>query len=81
MFAVGLLAGVAAERGQLERAGRLLGAIEQEHAFAPLGGWQRHADDVWTRVRELADGSFESALAAGRELELDDAVAYGGETG
>jgi predicted ATPase len=81
VFAVGLLAGVAAEHGQLERAGRLLGAIERERALAPLGGWQRHADAVWARVRELANGGFESALAVGRELELDDAVAYAREEG
>ena len=60
----------------------LLGAIEHQRAFAaPLGGWQRHADDAWARVRGLADPSFDAGLAAGRELEFEDAVAYArGET-
>lgn len=41
-FGVGILARVAAERGQSERAGRLWGSIEDEQAGAPLGGWRRH---------------------------------------
>ena len=74
VFGVGLLSCVAAERGELERAGRLWGAIEAEHAFAPLGGWQRHREACAARVRELSDGAFESGIAAGRRLELEDAV-------
>jgi hypothetical protein len=74
VFGVGLLACVAAERGQLERAGRLWGAIEDERPFAPLGGWQRHRDERYARIRELATPAFVAAVAAGRELELDAAV-------
>ena len=74
MFGVGLLSCLAAERGLLERAGRLWGAIEDERAFAPLGGWQRHRDACQARIAELANEDFERGLAAGRELELDDAV-------
>src|SRR5207237_843012 len=59
VFGVGLLACVAAERGELERAGRLWGAIEDEVVSAPLGGWQRHRDAFHTRLRELADPDFE----------------------
>ena len=46
MFGVGLLARVAAERGHSERAGRLWGAIEDDDALAPLGGWLRHRESV-----------------------------------
>jgi tetratricopeptide (TPR) repeat protein len=74
VFGVGLLACVAAERGELERAGRLWGAIENEHAFAPLGGWQRHREACHVRIREAADEEFDSGLASGRLLELEDAV-------
>jgi hypothetical protein len=74
VFGVGLLSCVAAEQGRLELAGRLWGAIEDERAFAPLGGWQRHRDACYTRIRELADEDFDTGLAAGRKLELDEAV-------
>jgi tetratricopeptide (TPR) repeat protein len=74
VFGVGLLAIVAAERGELERAGRLWGAIEDERAFAPVGGWQRHRDACEARIRQSANAEFDRGLAAGRELELDEAV-------
>jgi hypothetical protein len=76
VFGVGLHACVAAERGELERAGRLWGAIEDEQAGAPLGGWRRHREERRARILELATGEFERARAAGRELSLDDAVEY-----
>ncbi len=74
IFAVGLLACVAAERGDLDRAGRLWGAIENEQAFAPLGGWQRHRDDCEAGIVGHATPEFERARAEGREFELDEAV-------
>ncbi|HET7855430.1 MAG TPA: adenylate/guanylate cyclase domain-containing protein [Gaiellaceae bacterium] len=74
VFGVGLLACVAAEYGELERAGRLWGAIEEERAHAPLGGWQRHRDACSARIRRAANSEFDVGLAAGRELELDTAA-------
>jgi len=74
VFGVGLLARVAAERGQLERAGRLWGAIENEDAGAPLGGWRRHRQACEIRIREAAGAAFERGRAAGCGLPLDDAV-------
>ncbi|HEV3480230.1 MAG TPA: adenylate/guanylate cyclase domain-containing protein [Gaiellaceae bacterium] len=74
VFGVGLLALVAAERGQLDRAGRLWGAIENEDAGAPLGGWRRHRETCRARIRQLAGPEFDRACAEGRELTLDDAV-------
>ena len=75
VFGVGLLACVAAERGELQRAGRLWGAIEDEVALAPLGGWQRHRDGCHARLRQLGNSDFELGYAAGRGRELDEAVA------
>jgi hypothetical protein len=74
VFGVGLLATVAADRGESERAGRLWGAIEDETAHAPLGGWARHREESEARVRQLSGPEFERGLASGRELELDKAV-------
>lgn len=56
---------------QLERAGRLWGAIGDERAFAPLGGWQRHRDERYARIRKLA-----TRRSPPRALELDAAVKY-----
>jgi ATP/maltotriose-dependent transcriptional regulator MalT len=74
VFGVGLLASVAAGRGELGRAGRLWGAIKDERTFAPLGGWQRHRDTCYAGIQQAANAEFEEGLAAGRELELDAAV-------
>jgi predicted ATPase len=74
IFGVGILARVAAERGQSLRAGRLWAAIEDEHAGAPLGGWRRHRQTCEDRIRELAGPEFDRGRAEGRALTLDDAV-------
>ncbi|MGQ0549297.1 MAG: ATP-binding protein [Armatimonadota bacterium] len=74
VFGVGLLASIAAARGQFERAGRLWGAIEDEDAVAPLGGWRRHRQACEARIREAAGPEFERGYAEGRALTLDDAV-------
>jgi predicted ATPase/class 3 adenylate cyclase len=74
IFGVGILARVAAERGQREHAGRLWGAIEDEHAGAPLGGWRRHRDTCEERTREAAGPEFERGRSAGLALTLDEAV-------
>ena len=74
VFGVGLLARVAVERGQFERAGRLWGAIENEDAGAPLGGWRRHRQRCAERVRGAAGHEFERGYAEGRALTFDDAV-------
>ena len=81
VFGVGLLAWVAAERGQSERAGRLWAAVEDEDAGAPLGGWRRHRQACEARVREAAGPAFDRGYAQSRALTLDDAVflALGGE--
>jgi predicted ATPase/class 3 adenylate cyclase len=76
VLGVGLLAVVAAERGELGRAGRLWGAVEDEEAVAPLGGWRRHRPACEARIRERADDDFERARAAGSELSLDEAVEH-----
>src|SRR5437763_465185 len=74
VFGVGLLATVAAQRRQFEHAGSLWGAIEQEDAVAPLGGWRRHRHECEALIREAAGPKFETACAEGRTLTLDDAV-------
>ena len=74
VFGVGLCAAAAAERGQLERAGRLWGAIEDEDAGAPLGGWRHHRQACETLIRKAAGVDFERGRAEGRALTVDEAV-------
>ncbi len=76
VFGVGILACVAAERGDADRAGRLWGAIEDARVGAPLGGWLRHRAACEARLVRLADARFEASRAAGRELSLDEAVEH-----
>jgi hypothetical protein len=75
VFGVGLLAWASAEEGDVERAGMLWGAIEDEHAGGPLGGWRRHRAACEARLRELACADFEDLAERGCELTLDEAVA------
>jgi len=62
------LAGVAAQRGETARAGRLWGAAE--HVEATYGGW--HALEPPPDVR--ADPAFEAAVSTMRLLSVDEAV-------
>ena len=74
VFGVGLLARVAAERGQPDRAGRLWGSIEGEDAGAPLGGWRATVRRAKRGFAKPPVRGFERGRAEGRELTLDDAV-------
>jgi tetratricopeptide (TPR) repeat protein len=76
VFGAGLLAAVAAERGEYERAGRLWGAIETEQVGAPNGGWIRHRPAYEARVLASSTPEFNRGLAVGREWTLDEAVEY-----
>jgi tetratricopeptide (TPR) repeat protein len=75
VFGVGLLACVAAKRGESEHAGLLWGSIEEADAVAPLGGWRRHRRECEAWIRGAAGLELEQGRAAGRELTLDAAVA------
>ena len=71
---VGILARVAAERGDSKRAGTLWAVVEDEQVAAPLGGWLRHREEAAAGVAEAAGPEFDRGYAEGRELTLDDAV-------
>jgi predicted ATPase/class 3 adenylate cyclase len=76
VFGVGLLARVASERGDHERAGRLWGAIENEVVGAPNGGWIRHRAANEARILAVANADFERGRTVGRDWTLDAAVEY-----
>ena len=72
---VAALARIARDRGELQRAGRLWGAVESTETSLALewavnrSGWER---DVLPQPRS----DFEHARAEGRGMSLDEAVAY-----
>jgi predicted ATPase len=74
--ALGLLARFAAEDGDVERAGRLWGAIEAEVARGPVGLWQHEEEQLTEAVLARADERFETGRSDGRSLSLDEAVEY-----
>ncbi len=74
VFGVGLLARVAAEHGQPERAVNLWAAIENADAVAPLGGWRRHRQKYEARMHETVDAESLRAAADRPRPTLDDAV-------
>ena len=76
LFALALLARVAAQDGREARAGRLWGAIEAEEARGPVGVWEGDRDRSARPVLAAAGDAFDSARAEGRVLALADAIAF-----
>jgi len=72
VFGVGLLARVAAVRGKVDRAARLLAAVEFDSSGAPLGGWRRHRGGDVAVIR-AAVGS--TGLSDDLPIALEGAVA------
>jgi tetratricopeptide (TPR) repeat protein len=73
VFGIGLLARIAAERGQLERAADLWAAVEHEDAGAPLGGWRRHRESYGTLVLDRLASATASSVDRPRP-SLDEAA-------
>jgi tetratricopeptide (TPR) repeat protein len=74
VYAIATLAEVFTAKGQLERAGRLWGALDSEAERAPIGTWERDREQgAETVVRD--DEAFERGRESGRALSFDEAVA------
>jgi predicted ATPase/class 3 adenylate cyclase len=74
-YELGLLAEVSTRSGDTHRAGALFGAVEAEEARAPLGSWL-HGQVRFQPDLTDAGADFAAGLQAGRELSLDEAVAF-----
>jgi hypothetical protein len=74
VYLLAILASAAADRGDLERAGRLWGAIETEETCGPIGGWERERKTYERRVVADAKPAFQRARQNGQTLSLDEAV-------
>ncbi len=73
VYAMALLAWLATARRELDRAGRVWGAIETEAMRAPVGQWETEQDDYALHVVR-DDPAFERGRAAGRGLTFDEAL-------
>jgi predicted ATPase len=74
VYTLAVIAWAAAGRGDIERAGRLWGAIEAEESRGPIGGWERERETYERRVLGKAGPAFERARQNGQTLSLDEAV-------
>ena len=72
VFGVGLLARVAAERGEHRLARTLWAAVEAEDAGAPLGGWRRHRETYREHIIRLLPSATSNPDAS---PALDEAIA------
>ena len=75
VYALALLARVAAETGELERAGLLWAAVEAEERAGPIGQWEDERDAYAAPVLAYAGVDFDRGLASGRDMTLDEIVA------
>ena len=76
MYGLALLAAVAAEAGEKERAGLCWGAIEAEERRGAIGQWENEREQYERKVFAHADAELEAGRGreAGRQLSLEDAV-------
>jgi predicted ATPase len=82
LYALALLARLAAKAGHAERAGRLWGAIETEESRGPVGHWESEREIELPSIVADSLPEFEQGRSSGRLLSLDEAVEYAlGETG
>jgi predicted ATPase/class 3 adenylate cyclase len=74
IYALALIAWLAAVTGRAAEAGRVWGAIEAEVERAPVGQWEGERDHYAGHVLAAAGAEFERGRAAGRALILDGVV-------
>lgn len=70
VLALGILAAVAAKRGDAETSAALWCAVADEHARSPLGGWERHQTLCASAIRQA-----HIELSPEQRVSLHDAVA------
>jgi predicted ATPase len=69
-----LLAHVSRMRGDIERAGRWLGAVQEEAAEAALGRGREYLDRLVARAIDESDAALDAAVEVGRRLSIAQAA-------
>jgi predicted ATPase/class 3 adenylate cyclase len=75
VYAIALLARIAAETGDIERAALLWAGVELEEQGGPIGQWEDEKDAYAASVLAHAGAEFDRGLGRGRTLTLDEIVA------
>jgi predicted ATPase/class 3 adenylate cyclase len=73
IYGLALLAWAASVMGELDRAGRLWGAIDAEAARGRIGQWEDEREDYASHV-VVAAPDFERGYEEGRALPIEDAI-------
>jgi len=76
LFALAVLARVAAQTDRAEHAGALWGAIETEEALGPVGQWEAERAAYEAAVKAADGPDFQAGRNYGRRLTLGEAVDY-----
>ena len=74
VYLMGLLALAAAASGELDRAGRLWGAVEAEADRRPVGIWEAEREEYAAKIFSHRGPELERGLAEGRLLSFEAAV-------
>jgi tetratricopeptide (TPR) repeat protein len=74
LLSLTLLAHVSRMRGDIERAGRWLGAVQQEAAEAALGRGRDHLDQLLARAIDEPDAALHAAVEVGQRLSIAQAI-------
>jgi predicted ATPase/DNA-binding SARP family transcriptional activator len=81
VYALALLADLAARSGRRAHAGRLWGAIEAEEARGPIGAWEQDREQAERALLAAAGPDFDAARAEGRLLTLHEAIEFAAPSG
>jgi predicted ATPase len=76
VYALAYLARVAAEEGDLHRAGVVWGSIEVEESRAPVGGWEWERDTYESPVLAHAGAKFDQGRREGRRMAFNQAIEF-----
>jgi predicted ATPase len=74
VYGLALSARIAAERGDLQRAGLLWGAVEAEEARGQIGQWEDEREKYAAHILAHAGPDLERGLEEGRLLSLAEAI-------
>jgi hypothetical protein len=75
VYAIAILARIAAETGDIKQAGLLWAGVELEEQGGPIGQWEDEKDAYAAPVLAHAGTEFDRGLERGRTLTLDEIVA------
>jgi hypothetical protein len=74
-YGLAQLSGIAVLQGDVDRAGRLWGALEAEAERGPVGQWESEREKYAARVLGAEDPKLDRAREQGRRLSFEAGIA------